>query len=564
MGRRVMVLVVVWVCTVFAGANSLGAEEAAKDEVAAKAAAKEKVTKKLDEAIAKAKEAAELAEEARKAAGEAVKEADGVLGRRELGRKMRELGEVLDVEKYPTPGEPLRKNRDGLDFSLFQSELWGLSRVEADKVEKHPAADGFPGSVPADAKRVSKTVRVEAGGEGWRPTIGWARNRYDWVSTGLYAAPGELVTVKVGDGAMTEGWRVRIGCHSDRLWGKNTLRRAPSITRAFEIKGTETKAANAFGGLVYIEVPAGAEAGSAYVTIEGAVEAPLFVLGQMSDEDWQAECEKAGPWAELASEKLIVTVPTKIAKQVDNPTALMRTWDDVMDACADLLGVGRERARPERIVMDTQISAGYLHAGYPIMGPLSLAEELVDRDYILGKTGESAWGFFHEIGHNHQYGEWTFGGTIEVTVNLFSLYQIEQVCGEESNKHGGVDPEGRKKKLAKYLADGSKFETWKKDPFLALYMYSQVQEEFGWEAFTDVFAEYRAAGKDELPKDDAAKRDQWMVRLSQRIGRNLGPFFDAWGVPVSADAKAKVADLEEWMPKDWPGKAQAAKAGEAK
>ena len=41
----------------------------------------------------------------------------------------------------------------------------------------------------------------------------------------------------------------------------------------------------------------------------------------------------------------------------------------------------------------------------------------------------SNWGFFHEVGHNHQNPDLTFHGTVEVTVNLFDLYVHEYLCG---------------------------------------------------------------------------------------------------------------------------------------
>jgi hypothetical protein len=34
-------------------------------------------------------------------------------------------------------------------------------------------------------------------------------------------------------------------------------------------------------------------------------------------------------------------------------------------------------------------------------------------------------GQFHEAGHNHQIGEWTWDGTGEVTVNFFSAIQMQ-------------------------------------------------------------------------------------------------------------------------------------------
>jgi hypothetical protein len=67
-----------------------------------------------------------------------------------------------------------------------------------------------------------------------------------------------------------------------------------------------------------------------------------------------------------------------------------------------------------------------------------------------------------------------------------------------------------------------------------------------------LFAEYRDLPKGERPKNDDEKRDQWMLRFSKAVGKNLGPFFETWGVPTSETARKEVANLPKWMPADWP------------
>jgi hypothetical protein len=109
--------------------------------------------------------------------------------------------------------------------------------------------------------------------------------------------------------------------------------------------------------------------------------------------------------------------------------------------------------------------------------------------------------------------------------------------------------EKRAELIEKYITNGRKYDEWKSDPFLALTMYLQLQEEFGWERFEKVFAEYRNLEENQKPKSDDDKRDQWMVRFSKQIGRNLGPFFDAWNVPVSQNAKDEIKGLPTWLPK---------------
>ena len=91
-----------------------------------------------------------------------------------------------------------------------------------------------------------------------------------------------------------------------------------------------------------------------------------------------------------------------------------------------------------------------------------------------------------------------------------------------------------------------------KKPFLALYMYYQLQQEFGWESFKQVFARYHILLPNQKPKNDQEKRDQWMTNFSKIIDRNLGPFFELWGVPISKSAKNSVSTLPVWLPDNFP------------
>jgi hypothetical protein len=164
------------------------------------------------------------------------------------------------------------------------------------------------------------------------------------------------------------------------------------------------------------------------------------------------------------------------------------------------------------------------------------------------------WGLWHEMGHNHQQGDWTFAGTGEVTENLFTLYVFDKVCGRPQSAWGRASGPRMDKQVKAYIAGGADFAKWKADPFLALHMYAQLQEAFGWDAFKKVFAEYRALPRGERPRGDPEKRDQWLVRFSRTVGRNLGPFFQAWGVPTSEAARASIAALPPWMPEGFPPK----------
>ena len=139
-----------------------------------------------------------------------------------------------------------------------------------------------------------------------------------------------------------------------------------------------------------------------------------------------------------------------------------------------------------------------------------------------------------------------------MTVNLFTLYAYEFLCGIPVAENENASAAFRAEQMARYDFDNPDFEQWKREPFLALVMYVQLQQEFGWDAYRQVFATYRALPDSERPKNDGEKRDQWMVRFSRQVGRNLGPFFDAWGVPTSQAAWNAVSDLPEWLPPGFP------------
>jgi hypothetical protein len=445
----------------------------------------------------------------------------------------------------PTPAAPVRRG-DGLARVLVAYALARADRApDPGDVAAHPAAATFPGAVSADAPRVTREVAIRVDAD-------------EWHSTGVYAAPGEVVTVtlsprdRAGARLISAGRvHVRIGCHTDTLWHLPQWRRMPSVASRVRLSEGQTRASSPFGGLVYIEVDTGrgvtGEPIALDATIAGAVAAPYYVRGVTTPEQWRAVRDAAAPWAELATDKVIVSVPSSYVRTLDDPEALLAVWDEVLDAAADLATIPRERARPERFVPDEQISAGYMHSGYPIMTHMDAASDMVSAASLRAGT----WGLFHELGHNHQNGDWTFDGTVEVTVNLFTLFIMERVSGKAPGTgHEALDD--RAATIGKHLALGSPFDRWQREPFTALEMYIQLREAFGWEPYQRVFAEYLALEPRERPRTEEQKRDQWLVRMSRATGRNLGPFFEHWGVPTSAAARESVRDLPTWLPEGFP------------
>jgi hypothetical protein len=436
---------------------------------------------------------------------------------RKNARKLTEkVRDVVPTEKTPLDA---KHGLERLALVLRQ-----LDEAEAKGRRADPAAADFPGAVSKTAPRVSRETSVRL-------------DREHWQSTGLYAAPGEEITLTFPDDPPS-GLRLQVGSHSDELWHLDTWKRHPSIVASVPVTGRTTKLRSPFGGLVYIAVDRPLKSEPVKARIENAVEAPRYVKGVTTPEEWKRQQTLQGPWAEFESESLIITVPSETARGVDDPKALMDLWDRTMALFAEFDGY--HPGRPERIVADRQISAGYMHSGYPIMTWMDVTDMVTN---VQRLTTEGSWGHWHELGHNRQKPAWTWDGTGEVTNNLFTLLAMERIA------HRGIwDRLGKDKdaKLKKYRDAGAPYEMWKSDPFLALTMYAQLIEGFGWDPLSKVIKSY-APGEGE-DWSDLKKRDEWMVRYSRQVGRNLGSFFESWGVPTSEGARDSLVDLPTWNP----------------
>lgn len=392
---------------------------------------------------------------------------------------------------------------------------------------KIQSADEFPGTVPDTAKRVRESVSIDC-------------SVPDWSSTGLYAPAGETITLRVPKSVASQGhFAVRIGCHRDTLWHLDVWKRYPEITFEAPLNATTIQVNSAFGGLVYIVVPNAAKTlGTQTFEISGAIKAPLFVLGKTTAEQWGQMKRSSAPWGELASTKLIISVPQEVYKTVDDPEKVMRYWDRVLDADAEFIGRPLDRIRPERMVCDVQISAGYMHSGYPVMTWMDVRHRFV--------SAQGDWGFYHELGHNHQSRDWTFSGAGEVTVNWFTMYCFETIDGTpQDGPQGRMNPEEMARIIARHKANGSTWESWTNDPFIGLAMFVELKQKYGWDLFKKLIADYNSDKPENRPKNDDQIRDQMLVRMSRITGDDLGPFFQNWGVPTSDKARAEAGKYKK-------------------
>ena len=442
----------------------------------------------------------------------------------------------------PTPTTPVT---DPLEQALLLREAAILETTPAAEVTEHRTAETIYGSIPTNALRVTRNVTLDTNIARWQPT-------------GLYAVPGEVITLTVPTTLVGQGYLVRVNAHRDSIQRRSIWERPPKVHRTFPIDATTLDVANGFGGAIFIDFRGNAFStppalGPIDITIAGAIEHPMFVLGRDTDIAWNTSLRRQpGPYSVLVGDNLICVLPTHQIESADltEPTALMTWWDQVVELQDELANRIEPRISPELINVDVQQSAGAAHAGYPIQAYEKHWGNLAD----LGRLRErGSWGDFHELGHNHQRGWWTFNGDTEVTVNIFSSYTLRQHVSAPSSGGWGwtVDPVVVINRATQAVAAS---DTYSGLSSLAdrLAFWVQLADGFGWNTYKQVFRAYEedlASDPTLLPGTDQEEKDQWLVRFSQLVGYDMSQFMvDTWGLEVSSNAVSSVSSLPDWMP----------------
>ena len=340
-------------------------------------------------------------------------------------------------------------------------------------------------------------------------------------------------------------WKVVVGAHSDCLTD-NCCRRWPIISK--EVPVDECKSyqlSTPFGGSIYLLSP---EQSDSHIeaNIDDVVLCPRYDIMDLSL--WNNSRSEPGLWADLSGKHVIFTFPSKCVRSMEDPRPVLELYDHLLEAYHDLKGTRIEDQRKMWVVSDEQPVAGYMHAGYPIVTHLDVTDPnkeaflLNYKSFLEGKF----WGIFHEMGHNMQETAWTFEGTSEVTVNIFTLYGMHTICKQPVLTHPWL--KNQIKHTIQYLKDGSDFKKWQNEPGIALYVYAQLAHHFGWEAYKKVFRSYNELAHPPSTLQDCI--DHWYVTFSEQVSKDLSPWTDFWGIPLSEAAREKLKDLPAHLPVD--------------
>ncbi len=436
---------------------------------------------------------------------------------------------------------PYSMNSDEVDDLILNIQEKLMMKLPADEIEAHPSHTSFPGEVNASAAHLTRTVLIDGNFSGLPSQFGYANARSAGrMSTSMYAPAGEIVNITV-PASMVGEVGILIGAHTDSLWGKTSLDRHPRIYRSWSVTNTTMQVAAAFGGPIYITIPAGKTLGDFMVTIEDAVAMPHYIHGLTDVGNWQMFLRQSpAPIAELQSDYFILTIPSSGIRNLDYPNETMEFWDEALQMEHNLSGFSLW-PRVERAVFDVQISAGWMHSGYPFMAHTASVNGVVNGSYMR-QNGD--WGMFHELGHNHQWMASTLPGTTEATCNLYSVKLMTDLVGKDLRSgHSALNTATSKTRVEGYFNGGSQISSW--SVWTALETYLQIQEEFGWEPITAAYQEYYY-NLTTQPSSDSEEFNEWAKWISLKTGRNITAFLAAWGFPITETTQNAVDHLPVW------------------
>lgn len=429
-----------------------------------------------------------------------------------------------------------------------------------------PDAERWPGLVgdTLEEKRLARvSVTIDARYNKRHPNdrLGGIGNT-PWFSTGLYAAPGEIITIIRPETLKNKKFSIRINASNCDL--KNytgTKKRADKIWTQEDITADTMTVWNYYGGNIYI-IPAEPLDSQATFIINGAVKSPDFVLGVTDPVAWREAIQQTTvPTAELEGKRLIWTFPTKYLKNLTNPKELMEFYDDAVintfnrfngltDDATNTLH--RSPDLKHRGVADINTCAGAAHAGYPCMygESMNYAARFIQLNLIKNEAG--AWGFFHELGHNYQTWVWKWndgpGSIGEVSNNLYIMYDRNKrnTWPQQTASWGDmIEHFVKKDDPNKNFDEGQETSLAPNGKGSRIVPFAQLAQKFGWKLFTYICHQARVMDNTDANSltEKWGRREFFCKRVCEFAQADMRPFFDAWGIKYGPVANAEMSSM---------------------
>ncbi|MEI5993025.1 M60 family metallopeptidase [Candidatus Enterococcus mansonii] len=284
------------------------------------------------------------------------------------------------------------------------------------------------------------------------------------------------------------------------------------------------------------------------VTVEGGTQLPRFILGKTTETDWQNQIRQNpnAPGYELVGKHTVITGSKETVKHVKTPKKTLETYDKVVENHNKTAGLDNSSSlnRTSRGIFqhmrETQDPKFYMYASLNHTG-YSKNSGMAN---MLTANPTDMWGPMHELGHTYQMERMTWRNQTEVTVNIFSL-RSEKAFGNKSR----LERDGVYNRIFSHFQQPNKNYDSNTDLFVRLGMFWQLELAFGDNFYPQLHKLYREEAKSLT--SDVAKQQYFITSASKIANKNLQPYFDMWGLPVTAETKQVLQQYPKLTHKIW-------------
>ena len=304
------------------------------------------------------------------------------------------------------------------------------------KLYKHTASDGnYAGNVSDEEKAVIKRIKI-------------IPNMVGTYITGLYAAPGEVISIAISDEDLEllgGSFNIVIGQKQQRnttennIWSARDFVRMPLLCNTMAVKATTSYVGSFLGGPIYIDSLKNVNK-EITITISGAVEYHHYIHGLTSEKDFERTSKSSAPFFELAVIDNCVrhNGPKKFATKVNGDQL---SFDDCYQVSEMWMKISKtSRSVPSNSSLNASISFLYdpfvaAGAAVAFQGlnwvncPLSWFSASLDYDNFMK---EGSWGNIHE--YNHHFQAYGLPNNTEVSNNATSLISYALYTNISANR----------------------------------------------------------------------------------------------------------------------------------
>lgn len=345
--------------------------------------------------------------------------------------------------------------------------------------------------------------------------------------TGLFLQPGETVEIEVKSYKGESLPEILLGTFSKNIWydTPQTFYISPNGKTKILNETSEDQ-------LLFIRYSGPNPGSESTLNFKGGHKAPFFILNTTNEKDFVKMLENY-TYSEviLESERATIVVGRNsiIRYKNQNWTLLMTTLNQIIDFQDQIDGLvgmeGTHSSGKNKYLLTESNDDNYWMAATDY-NTFYNSNHAIDFLIDLEKLKNDGWGPWHEMGHQRQISSLTWGETVEVTTNIYSL-AVQRGFGQISR----LKKDGIWDKVAAFfeipLEERNFNDNDQLGPFERLALYQQLWLKYGDDFFVNLHKKAREEAFS--AKNDEEKMGYFVLKAAEVSGHNLNEFFRAWG-----------------------------------